>query len=391
MNKNKIDTVEEYVEELKKGMNKVYFNEWGAHMAGPKWPRPLFGFNKEVTWDSLRHFADGIGDLNPLYRDKEYAAKTKYNCIVGPPTILMTIASANYPDPPGFPPPQEFYVLYIGEQYELFSPICEGDEIDWKSTFPTDIRVKKSKTMGSVAFMDGKIEFTRHKGGTPLAVSNFGIVVYKQSDRTRDRAKPVYTEEYIRKVYEAQDNEIVRGATPRCWEDVQVGEELTPVVRGPLTTMDNIAYIRGGVSEWHYSADRLYRFMHEQCGWGLYDPDYKIYRNFKEWSDTTAGGGAMAPYRISLMGLLLTNWASDDGFIWKFKTEMRKTLGFGVVLWIKGKVSKKYILDGRCCVDVDCWMEDQNGQEGIQPTTATIILPSREHGPVVYPSPQPEK
>ena len=244
--------------------------------------------------------------------------------------------------------------------------------------------------MGSVAFMDGKIEFTRHKGGTPLAVSNFGIVVYKTSDRTGDRIKPVYTEEYIKKVYEAQDNEIVRGSNRRYWEDVQVGEELTPVVRGPLTTMDNIAYIRGGLRMALFCRSSL--SLHARTmRLGDYDPDYKIYRNFKEWSDTTAGGGAMAPYRISLMGLILTNWVGDGGFIWKFKTEMRKTLGFGVVLWIKGKVTKKYILDGRRCVDVDCWMEDQNGQTGIQPTIATIILPSREHGPVVYPSPQPEK
>ena len=105
MNKNKINTVEEYVEELKKGMGKVYVNEWGAHMAGPKWPRPLFGFNKEVTWDSLRHFADGIGDLNPLYRDREYAAEDQIQLPCESTTILLTIASANYPDPPGFPPP----------------------------------------------------------------------------------------------------------------------------------------------------------------------------------------------------------------------------------------------------------------------------------------------
>jgi hypothetical protein len=389
MHKSKINSIEEYVEELKKGMKKVYINEWGAHMAGPKWPRPLFGFNKEVTWDSLRHYADGLGDLNPLYRDREYAKKTKYNCLIGPPTILLTIASANYPDPPGFPPPPEFPELYVGEEYELFSPICEGEEIDWKSTFPTDIRIKKSKSMGPVAFMDGNIEFTRHRGGIPIARSNFSIAVYKASDRPKNPVKPVYTEEYIKKVYEAQDDEIVRGAAPRYWEDVQVGEELTPVVRGPLTTMDSIAYIRGGVAEWHYSADRLYRFAYEQSGWGLYDPDFKIYRNFKEGSDTTAAGSPMAPYRISLMGLLLTNWVGDDGFIWKFKTEMRKTLGPGVVLWCKGRVANKHVLDGRYCVDVDCWMEDQNGTNGIQPTTATVILPSREHGPVVYPSPKP--
>ena len=36
MNGSKITTIEEYVEELKKGIGKVYVNEWGRQMAGPK-------------------------------------------------------------------------------------------------------------------------------------------------------------------------------------------------------------------------------------------------------------------------------------------------------------------------------------------------------------------
>jgi hypothetical protein len=384
-------TIEQYAEELKKGMNKVYVNEWGAHMAGPKWPKPVFGFNKEVTWDSIRHFADSIGDLNPLYREREYAKKTKYNCIVAPPTILLTISSACYPDPPGFPPPANFPELYIDEEYELFSPICEGEEIDWKTTFPIDVQVKKSKTMGTVIFESGRIEFTRHRGGTPIATSKFVIAVYEAVERHRDRTKPVYTEEYIKKVYEAQDKEIIRGLEPRYWEDVKVGEELAPVVRGPTTVMDSIAFIRGGIAEWHYWSSRLYRFAYEQCGWGKYDPDLKIYHNFKDDYYSNIGGNSVAPYRISLMSMLLTNWIGDEGFIWKFKTALRRVTGFGAVLWCRGKVVKKYIDDGRCCVDIECWMEDQKGDTTLQPTTATILLPSREYGPVIYPSPKPSK
>ena len=42
-----------------------------------------------------------------------------------------------------------------------------------------------------------------------------------------------YTEKELEEIYAAQDREEIRGANPRFWEDVKVGDELTPVVRGP--------------------------------------------------------------------------------------------------------------------------------------------------------------
>jgi acyl dehydratase len=47
-------------------------------MAGPKWTKPVVAFDTQVTRDSIKHFVDGIGDLNPIFRDKNYAKKTKY-------------------------------------------------------------------------------------------------------------------------------------------------------------------------------------------------------------------------------------------------------------------------------------------------------------------------
>ena len=34
-------------------------------------------FNQTVSYEAIRNFANGIGDVNPLYRDADYAQKTK--------------------------------------------------------------------------------------------------------------------------------------------------------------------------------------------------------------------------------------------------------------------------------------------------------------------------
>jgi hypothetical protein len=41
-------------------------------------------FNELASKDAIRHFCDGIGDPNPLFRDEEYAKKTRYGSIVAP-------------------------------------------------------------------------------------------------------------------------------------------------------------------------------------------------------------------------------------------------------------------------------------------------------------------
>jgi len=46
---------------------------------------------------------------------------------------------------------------------------------------------------------------------------------------------------------------------------------------------------------------------------------------------------------------------------------------------------RKYMDGMKCCVDVECWGENQRGEVTV-PGKATVILPSREHGPVIYPA-----
>jgi len=53
-----------------------------------------FMFNEVITTDLIRHFCDGVGDKNPLYRFPEYSKFTRYGDVVAPGGILICIGEA---------------------------------------------------------------------------------------------------------------------------------------------------------------------------------------------------------------------------------------------------------------------------------------------------------
>ncbi len=78
----------------------------------------------------------------------------------------------------------------------------------------------------------------------------------------------------------------------------------------------------------------------------------------------------------------------DGGFLWKSRKECRKVVVDGDTTWCKGKVVQKYCGNGRHCVDIEVLSVNQTGAVTVT-GSATVILPSREHGPMVYPEPYP--
>ncbi|MCH8196380.1 MAG: hypothetical protein IIB12_09945, partial [Chloroflexi bacterium] len=80
----------------------------------------------------------------------------------------------------------------------------------------------------------------------------------------------------------------------------------------------------------------------------------------------------------------LTNWMGDDGWLLKQSDQIRRFNFMGDTSWVHGKIVRKYAEGKRHMVDLELWAENQRG-EVTAPGEATIILPSREHGPVVLP------
>ena len=86
----------------------------------------------------------------------------------------------------------------------------------------------------------------------------------------------------------------------------------------------------------------------------------------------------------SCFSRLMTDWIGDEGFVRKFRMEMRR-MNFvpddanktpGDTMVYKGKVTNKYVQDNEHLVDADIWCE--NEREGVTtPSKCTVRLPSR--------------
>jgi hypothetical protein len=84
---------------------------------------------------------------------------------------------------------------------------------------------------------------------------------------------------------------------------------------------------------------------------------------------------------------LCTDWMGDDAWLWTLECEFRGFNYVGDTHHLTGTVVRKYLADGdRPAVDLELRAENQRGTV-TSPGTATILLPSREHGPVRLPDP----
>jgi len=58
---------------------------------GVQYNKPAVPHNFEVTWDGTRHFANGYGDNNPLWCDRDYGKTTRWGGLIAPPNFLYTM------------------------------------------------------------------------------------------------------------------------------------------------------------------------------------------------------------------------------------------------------------------------------------------------------------
>ena len=377
--------------ELRENYRKIFTSKemvqfWGAD----RYPGPFVFFNREATRDTMVHFVDGIGDTNILYRDEDYGKGTKYGRMPAHPSFLFTVCSlAQAPSVKGTAIGWD-----AGYEVEWFRPILQGESFDWRVMYPSEVVEKESEMAGKSLIISTECEFT-DQNRKPVAISKEWCVSV-ETDRAMDIKKYIdikqyrYTEKELAEIYAAQDNEMHRGTNPRYWEDVSEGEDLPTLVRGPLNMMEVIAWVIGCGSPIS-KTDNLWRRI-DTFGRRVPDPDTNVMLNLElvHMYDTVGRMvGVPAAYdfgvqRVAWLSSLMTNWMGDDGFLWKLRGELRRFNIMGDTQWFKGKVARKYVDKGKCCVDIDITGVNQRG-ELTTPGKSTVILPSRDHGPVVYP------
>ena len=75
---------------------------------------------------------------------------------------------------------------------------------------------------------------------------------------------------------------------------------------------------------------------------------------------------------------MLSNWIGDEGWLKRSYAEYRQFVYHSDVVWLKGKVVRKYIDEnGEYCVDIETHGINQRGEDTI-PGLAEVALPSRK-------------
>jgi acyl dehydratase len=135
-------------------------------------------------------------------------------------------------------------------------------------------------------------------------------------------------------------------------EDVQVGDELPPLVKGPLTQIQLTRY--AGAS-------------------GDFNPIHQD----DEFARAAGMGGVFAHGMVSMgfVAQALTDWAGA-GTVRRLGVRFAALVRLKDTVTCRGRVLAKTSKDDRHLVDLEVWAENQRG-ETVVTGRATIALPSR--------------
>ncbi|MCX5998918.1 MAG: MaoC family dehydratase N-terminal domain-containing protein [Chloroflexi bacterium] len=299
----------------------------------------LPGFPPEdvTIWAILRYTA-ATEDPNPLWRDEEYAGKTRWGGVIAPPTFVEVYSPLNRTmretggDLVGltapFRPPFERQLL-VGEDFEFRLPVRPGDAISSRVVLGDVWEGKGQSTSGRLVFMredkyyrNRKDELVATVHWTRAFVEKPAPVPLMPAPDTRERTAKLVTIH----------------PTQVCFEDVTAGMEIPSMEkRVTMITIAKWAGATGDVGNPHFDAE----FAQKEYG----------------LPGIVAHGALSGAY----LAQLVTNWIGGWGVLRKHSTRNRGSVRPGDVLVCRGKVVRKWFEGNDRLVECETWAENLHG------------------------------
>ncbi|MBA3037421.1 MAG: acyl dehydratase, partial [Desulfobacterium sp.] len=206
--------------------------------------RVNYQFNSVATEDAIKKFADGIGDPNILWQDENYAASTSYKTIPAPPSWLNSVLPTWVLQ--GLP---GVHALQTSVDWQYNKPVLANDRIS-PQCFLTGCKKVNSKLYGKSVFEQQEVKYINQDGHLVASVNSSAFRVERRLEE-----KDVYRKNIklphpwkLHELEEIEDHvlaENYRGAKPLYFEDVQKGEALSDIIKGPLGITDIISFCIG--------------------------------------------------------------------------------------------------------------------------------------------------
>ena len=195
-------------------------------------------WNYEATRDAIRHYAHGIGDDNPLWCEPEYAEQTKYGTLVALPSFLFTTSRIVSGYCGGL---SGVHAMWAGADWTWHKPVLRNDTIRTEA-YLKDLVEHQTKFAGRSFQQIYHVDFFNQNGDHVAGADSWVFRTDRDEARergtkyteARGRVEP-FTQEQLDEFYDIYDQEEIRGNTPRYFEDVNVGDKLPPMMKGPMT------------------------------------------------------------------------------------------------------------------------------------------------------------
>lgn len=342
--------------------------------------------NEYATRIAIMRFCEGIGDDNPLWTDADYAATTPFGGIIAPPSFIFAcLASVQF----GWRGLGGFHAETF---LDFYKPIRMDDRITarvWFDGFDDPIesnfggrRIKDyirqeyyNQNEELVAkFICSRMRFERTE-------------MQKRAESRKIELPHPWTDEELAQIDRDILAEVPRGATPRYWEDVAVGDRLDMLTKGPIGLTDEVAFVAAGAAPIpRIAAHRvsLKRYV-KHPKWAFRDPNTHAYEPVYSvhYNDYAARmQGAQAAYDVGIQRTCwqihhLTHWMGDVAEIKSAHSQYRSHVYLSDVVRLHGEIEEKMVdAAGDHVVKVKTWATNQRDQL-VMPGSAIVKLPTR--------------
>lgn len=307
-------------------------------------------WNNEASWDSIRHYALGLGDDNPLFCDPAYAERTPYGTLLAPPTFPFTaFDGAVGAGLPGVQP------IYAGTAWRFHRRLRRNELIQASARFGP-VRRLSGATASDMIIQTALCRYEDSQGGliaeaeartfrTPRRRASTGLAY-------QPREAQEYDDDELEAIRADATAEFRRGSDQLT--SVRAGDVVPAVVKGPIGRIDMTAYYAGCPGSPGYKSVEV---AAKYRTWAVtdpdrlpsnYDPSYfaervlpSIGHQDPEAAHELGMPGAYnnGPQRVGWFAHCLTNWMGDSAFLSRLEVRLRRPEIFGDVIRIGGTVT----------------------------------------------------
>ena len=335
----------------------------------------------EASKELIIRFGLAIGSRNPLYMSEELASTNLLGTLVTHPTMLHCFDDTLVA--PGLP---GIHSVYAGADWEFLRPVVLHDRITATARL-VDVVDKCGEFCGDMVLQTGEVVYENQNGERVATCAPYVLRTPRDAARKAGAYAAIeryrYTAEDLETIDQAYEAEEIRGDVPRYWEDVQVGDQVPQIVKGPLSSDDMLNFVDIVQGTLTFAGFREHWRRHPQdvC----WDPETGMPDS---WDASLIKDSVAREFgfpfahdtgtqRVCWLENMVTNWTGNLGFMSRLNVRLVRPNFIYDTTWCRGRVSSKAVRDGRYHVDLEIWCQNQRG-ETTATGTASVALVSTD-------------